>query len=212
MPTPALPLLHQLLAILHIPIHPPTISSISPSLLLLILESLLSQRLILPHGARLCKTEEDEISVIKCILGVLADDLLSMDLTLVDPRKVVEGSERELEVVIMAFAVVAKRKGMDLRPEREDYLSYEELVDEGEEKLQEPIEPDISFSSPTLGEGSTSESEDVFRSYRGLSRSDTLTERLGNEEERLGDRRDGSRSSREGTKTVLDEILEEFGV
>jgi hypothetical protein len=162
----------------------------------------------------LCKSEEDELSVIKCILGVLADDLLSMDLTLVDPRKVREGSERELEVVIMAFAVVAKRKGMDLRPERDDYLSFEELVDEGEEKLQEPIEPDISFSSPTLGEESTSESEDVFRSYRGLSRSDTLTERLGNEEERRGDLRDGSRSRslKEGTKTVLDEILEEFGV
>ena len=56
----------------------------------------------------------------KCILGVLADDLLGMDLTLVNPRKVVEGKEREMEVVIMALIVVAKRKGIDVKPRDEN--------------------------------------------------------------------------------------------
>jgi len=195
MPTPALPLLHQLLATLHIPIHPPTLSSISPSLLLLILESLLAYRLPLPKNIRTCATVEDEVEVMKCILGVLADDLLGMDLTLVNPKKVVEGKEREMEVVIMALVVVAKRKGIDVRPKDENdggmgdwSLEHEEE----EEGLQEPIIPDISFSSSSGG--------DVF------AQSPTPASRIS--KPTIGEiRRDGSGSS----KTVLDEILEEFG-
>jgi len=194
MPTPALPLLHQLLVTLHIPIHPPTLSSVSPSLLLLILESLLAYRLPLPKNIRTCATIEDEVEVIKCILGVLADDLLGMDLTLVNPRKVVEGKEREMEVVIMALIVVAKRKGIDVKPrdENDGGMGDWSLEQEEEEGLQEPMIPDISFSSSSGG--------DVFApSPTPASRiSRPTTEEI---------RRDGSGSS----KTVLDEILEEFG-
>jgi hypothetical protein len=205
MPTPALPLLHQLLQTLHIPIHPPTLSSISPSLLLIILESLLQYRLDLPHSIRLCATTEDEVSVIKCILGVLADDLLAMDLTLVDPRRVVSGQDRELEVMIMAFAVVAKRKGLDLKPreaEVGDWSFDREEEEEEEERLQEPMIPDISFSSPTFG-GSEN---DVFASP-SLGRAVSVDE---------GGRQmrgiDAKKENTKRVKTVLDEILEEFGV
>jgi hypothetical protein len=194
MPTPALPLLHQLLATLHIPIHPPTLSSISPSLLLLILESLLAYRLPLPKNIRACATTEDEVAVMKCILGVLADDLLGMDLTLVNPRKVVEGKEREMEVVIMALVVVAKRKGIDVKPkdENDGGMGDWSLEQEEEEGLQEPMIPDISFSSSSVG--------DVF------AQSPTPASRVPKPTiEEI--RRDGSGSS----KTVLDEILEEFG-
>jgi len=190
MPTQALPLLHQLLQNLHIPIYPPTLSSISPSLLLLTLESLLAYRLPLVKNIRLCSTKEDEVSVMKCILGVLADDVLGMDLTLVDPRRVVEGEERELEVVIMAFVVVAKRKGIDLKPREVDWME-----DSEEEGLQEPMIPDISFSSTGSGSG------DVFSSPTPASRIPTRSARL---DERKGGNGNG--------KTVLDEILEEFGV
>ena len=205
MPTPALPLLHQLLQVLHIPIHPPTLSSVSPSLLLVILESLLQYRLYLPHSIRLCATTEDEISVIKCILGVLADDVLAMDLTLVDPRRVVAGQERELEVMIMAFAVVAKRKGLDLRPkEEEEKGDWSFDQEEDEEGLQEPMIPDISFLSPTLG-GSES---DVFASPT-LGR-DAVPVPV-DHERRV--RQDGAmKGKEEKVRTVLDEILEEFGV
>jgi hypothetical protein len=194
MPTPALPLLHQLLATLHIPIHPPTLSSVSPSLLLLILESLLAYRLPLPKNIRACATIEDEVAVMKCILGVLADDLLGMDLTLVNPRKVVEGKEREMEVVIMALVVVAKRKGIDVKPkdENDGGMGDWSLEQHEEEGLQEPMIPDISFSSSSGG--------DVF------AQSPTPASRVSRPT--TGDiRRDGSGSS----KTVLDEILEEFG-
>lgn len=196
MPTPALPLLHQLLQTLHIPIHPPTLSSISPSLLLLILESLLSQRLQLPKDIRLCVTIDDEVSVIKCLLGVLADDLLGMDLTLVDPRKVVEGSEREMEIVIMALVVVAKRKGFDLKPKDVDWLEEEE--DGG---LQEPIIPDISFSSTGSGSG---DEDALVSSPTPASRSSRA--------KAVGISEDGPGSATGSAKTVLDEILEEFGV
>jgi hypothetical protein len=192
MPTPALPLLHQLLATLHIPIHPPTLSSVSPSLLLLILESLLAYRLPLPKNIRTCATTEDEVAVMKCILGVLADDLLGMDLTLVNPRKVVEGKEREMEVVIMALVVVAKRKGIDVRPNDDGGMGDWSLEQEEEEGLQAPMIPDISFSSSSGG--------DVF------AQSPTPASRVPKPtiEEIRGDESGSS-------KTVLDEILEEFG-
>jgi hypothetical protein len=130
----------------------------------------------------------------KCILGVLADDLLGMDLTLVNPRKVVEGKEREMEVVIMALVVVAKRKGIDVKPkdENDGGMGDWSLEHEEEEGLQEPMIPDISFSSSSGG--------DVFaQSPTPASRASRPTME--------GVRRDESGSS----KTVLDEILEEFG-
>ena len=128
----------------------------------------------------------------KCILGVLADDLLGMDLTLVNPRKVVEGKEREMEVVIMALVVVAKRKGIDVKPKDDGGMGDWSLDREEEEGLQEPMIPDISFSSSSGG--------DVF------AQSPTPSSRVSRPT--TGDiRRDGSGSS----KTVLDEILEEFG-
>jgi hypothetical protein len=202
MPTPVLPLLHQLLRLLHIPIFPPNLSSVSPSLLLILLESLLGHRLDLSPGLRTCETTEAEISVIKCILGVLADDLLAMDLTLVDPRKIVAGAERELEVVVMAYAVVAKRKGLDLRvPQEEEEVEFDWSLEEEEtassSRLQDPIEPDVSFSSPIM------EQDDVFMASHPYPVAREA--RTGRAEDVSG----GKKEARQ--RTVLDEILEEFG-
>jgi len=169
-PTPSLPLLHALLRALHIPIFPTTLSATSPSLLLIILETLLANRLPLPPSVRLCSGTSDEIAVIKCILGVLAHDLLAMDLTLVDPVKVMQGGVQELAVVIMALAVVAKRSGVRLKvptPEEEEEEEEEEAFD-WEESLAEdddlppPIQPDTSFSSSEPLSPSPSSSQDVF--------------------------------------------------
>jgi hypothetical protein len=202
MPTPVLPLLHQLLRLLHIPIFPPNLSSVSPSLLLILLESLLGHRLDLTPGLRTCETTEAEISVIKCILGVLADDLLAMDLTLVDPRKIVAGAERELEVVVMAYAVVAKRKGLDLRvPQEEEEVEFDWSLEEEEtassSRLQDPIEPDVSFSSPIM------EQDDVFMASHTLPTARKAGTDRGEEA--------SGREKEARQRTVLDEILEEFG-
>lgn len=164
-PTPPLPLLHALLRSLHIPILPPTLSSTSPSLVLLVLETLLSERLPLPAAIRLCSTPTDEIVVIKCVLGVLAHDVLGMDLTIIDPVRVVKGGKRELEVMIMALAVVAKRRGVRLRvpsPEETRDVGVLEREDgsDSEGELPPPIQPDVSFSSS--GPLSPTATQDVF--------------------------------------------------
>ncbi|WWD22123.1 hypothetical protein CI109_106612 [Kwoniella shandongensis] len=160
MPTPPLPLLHQLLSALRIPVLPPSLGATPPSLLLIILESILSTRLPLPHPIRLCQTTEDELAVTKCILGVLADDILGMDLSVIDPVRVVKGKEQEMSVIIMALVVVARRKGLTIRlpiPEPEDQRDQSMLADqtkwlpESEEDLSidlpPPLAPDISYPS-----------------------------------------------------------------
>ena len=149
-PTPTLPLLHALLRLLSIPILPPTLSSTSPSLLLILLETILATRLPLPPSIRSCSTLSDEISVIKFILGVLAHDILILDLAGIDPVKVVAGATRELEVVVMALAVVAKRSGLVVRVPSPVKSESEEDWDAsltGDEDLCPPIRPDLSFSS-----------------------------------------------------------------
>ena len=246
MPTPPLPLLHQLLRILHVPVYPPTLHSISPSLLLIILETLIGYPLPLLDGVRACGTPEEEISVIKCILGVLTDDFnLGVGMTLVDPRRVVEGGEREMEVIIMAFAVLAKRRGLVLTIPRAEYEyehEYDDWEDKGWEegdnslKLQDPIEPDISFSptprsNPRRPTTTTTNKErggveDVFTVPAGVpSSSDSESTKVGHsrtsetgsspdaplDHSRSSDSREVG-TSRERTRTVLDEILEEFGI
>lgn len=216
MPTPPLPLLHQILRVLHIPVFPPTLASISPSLLLIVLETLLGHPIALSKQLRLCETPEAEVCVVKCILGVLADDVLGMDLTLVDPQAVVDGGERELEVVIMAFAVIAKRRGLNLRLPKEEEVDLD-LDWEGDEcderGLQDPIEPDVSFSSPVRAIRHEA-NDDVFTSaetkfpYRKASHGSShrssvhTTDTEGEEDQSM---------SKQKARTVLDEILEEFG-
>ena len=167
-PTPSLPLLHALLRALKIPILPSTLSATSPSLLLILLETLLANRLPLPQSIRSCSTPSDEIAVIKCILGVLAHDILGMDLVVIDPVQVVSGATQELEVVVMALAVVAKRSGLDVRvpcpPEdsASDVVNWDAGVRGDDEDLCPPIRPDVSFSSSGPLSPPSSASIDVF--------------------------------------------------
>ena len=182
MPTPTLPLLHSLLDTLSIPIHPPSLSSTTPSLLLLILETLLSSRLPLHSSIRQCSSPNDEIAVVKCLLGVLGDDELGMDLTVVDPLRVVYGYPDELGVVIMALVVIAKRRGVkvdipkhstswewatDSAETTETFVDDTLSTDDEWDRLAKPLEPDysLSFSSDV----STSPL-DVFAPGKGVGR------------------------------------------
>ncbi|WWD07844.1 hypothetical protein V865_005950 [Kwoniella europaea PYCC6329] len=165
MPSDTLQLLQNLLLSLNIPINPPSLSSIPPTLILLTLESILQQKLDIPEELRRCNKVEDEIGLIKCLLGILADDLLNIDLSLIDPLKVLQGREREMEVVVMAVIVVAKRNGIvvttsrgrrigdgsrSMKSANEDYISftYDNGYDNDRSGLPEPLKPDRSFSSP----------------------------------------------------------------
>lgn len=180
--------------------------------------------------------------MMKCILGVLTDDFnLGVGMTLVDPRRVVEGGEREMEVMIMAFAVLAKRRGLVLTIPSAEYEYEYDWEDGGWEegddslKLQDPIEPDISFSptprstSRRLTKTTISKErggvEDVFTvPARVPSSSDSESTKVGHsrtsekgsshdaqlDHSRPSDSRELG-TSRERTRTVLDEILEEFG-
>ncbi|WWD00411.1 hypothetical protein V866_007324 [Kwoniella sp. B9012] len=165
MPSDTLQLLQNLLLTLSIPINPPSLSSIPPTLILLTLEAILQQKLDIPEKLRRCNKVEDEIGLIKCLLGILADDLLNIDLSLIDPLKVLTGREKEMEVVVMAVIVVAKRNGIAVTTSRgrrigdgsrsmksanEDYISfaYDNGYDNDRSGLPEPLKPDRSFSSP----------------------------------------------------------------
>jgi len=128
----------------------------------------------------------------KCLLGVMADDELGMDLSAVDPGRVVKGEEDVMGVVIMGLAVIAKRRGIDLGRgtteadrsadsgfsgragawQSEDARDARDVRDEMDVMDQEedvgmisvdPLEPDITLSSPVVP---SVRSPDVFGSFR----------------------------------------------
>ena len=92
--------------------------------------------------------------MVKVILGVLGDDELGMDLSVVDPLKVVRGGQMEMGVVVMALCVCAKRRGLLVLPDEEmEKWAGEDLMDEEDEEGVEgvevgytPLQPDISWS------------------------------------------------------------------
>lgn len=160
MPTPPLPVLHALLTALSLPptVHPSTLASVPPTLLLLVLELLLSHRLPLPSSLRSPRTRNAEIELTKIILGSLADDVLALDLTVVDPVRVIDGSEPDIAVVIMALAVAARRRGVAMRLPSEvgedecdiswDSMEGRSLLDAQDEAPLKDVEPLEPLRSP----------------------------------------------------------------
>lgn len=87
--------------------------------------------------------------VVKCILGVLTDDLLGIDFSILDPNHIVEGKEVEVSIVIMALSVVARRQGIALVASVDEYDS---LVD-GDASMPDlaaPLTPDVTASASSL--------------------------------------------------------------
>ncbi|OCF37489.1 hypothetical protein I316_00613 [Kwoniella heveanensis BCC8398] len=140
-----LSLFRTLLSELSIPLSPPTLSSIPPLLILLVIERITSCKIPLPDSFSLVRPQsqsqsrsgfefsnddatsgvsrssastkiDDDLALIKILIGYLGDDLLGMDLSVVDPLKVVSGGEREMEVLVMALVVLAKRYGIVVDP------------------------------------------------------------------------------------------------
>lgn len=93
MPTPPLPVLNALLSLLGLgSIQPASLRSVTPTLLLLVLESLLGRRLALAPRLRRPTTRADEHALAQVVLGSIAGDVLALDLSVVDPARVCQGA------------------------------------------------------------------------------------------------------------------------
>jgi hypothetical protein len=103
-------------------------------------------------------------------MGVMGDDELGMDLTAVDPVRVVIGAKEEMGVMIMGLVVIAKRRGIRVYPESISDMSLGSIgtdmmdeLDEGESVgLDEPLQPDITLSSPISPDSPALGLHDVF--------------------------------------------------
>lgn len=162
MPIPILDTFQQILDDLSIPIRPRNLAHIPISLLVLTCERILRQR-IDPDPAR--SSFGDEISVVKCLLGVLVHEL-SIDLSSVNPARAVEGREGEMGVIVMAVICLAKRRGMKV------YLGGGAGVESGEggegEDARMGLDSDESVDSILALDQETEEELD-YRSQEGYT-------------------------------------------
>jgi len=90
---------NDLLSDLCIPISIQTPQHLAPTLLIAILESILQQRIPLSLAARECRTHAGRIEAMKVFLGILGDDLLQHDLTMIDPQKLANGELKETRLI-----------------------------------------------------------------------------------------------------------------
>jgi hypothetical protein len=142
--------LNDLLASLDIPIGLTTPLDLTPTLLLAILESTLESRLPLPPSVREARTPQTKVEAIKIFLGVLANDVLGVDLSQVDPRKLARGEWDECVYVGGLLVHVAKKEGLmgddeaivDVDPE----VSVSEVLEE--EEISEGLPRVLPWSTP----------------------------------------------------------------
>ncbi|CAG7851143.1 SubName: Full=Uncharacterized protein {ECO:0000313/EMBL:CCA73741.1} [Serendipita indica DSM 11827] len=104
--------LNLLLDNVEIPLQIDTLYDLTPSLLLMILENCLKSRLPLPDKLRRLQTPESKVEVIKMFLGVLGNDVLQVDLSSMDPRRVSEGEWEELVYVGELLITASKNLGL----------------------------------------------------------------------------------------------------
>src|SRR5258708_6112876 len=90
---------NDLLSDLGIPISIQTPQQLAPTLLIAILESILQQRIPLSLAARECSTRTGRIEAMKVLLGILGNDLLQHDLTIIDPQKLADGELKETRLI-----------------------------------------------------------------------------------------------------------------
>ena len=97
---------------MDIPISLTSPLDLTPTLLLAILESTLESRLPLPPNVREAHTPQTKVEAVKIFLGVLANDILGVDLSQVDPRKLARGEWEECVYVGGLLVHVAKKEGL----------------------------------------------------------------------------------------------------
>lgn len=108
--------LNCLLTALEVPIPLQSPMDLTPSLLLAILESMLSARLPLSRSLRdsLHASKSSKVECMKIFLGVLQDDYLHTDVGLsqIDPRKLAKGCEQEVIFVGELLCWIGRRAGL----------------------------------------------------------------------------------------------------
>jgi len=142
--------LNDLLTSLGIPISLASPLDLTPTLLLAILESTLESRLPLPPGVREAHTPQTKVEAVKIFLGVLGNDVLGVDLSQVDPRKLARGEWDECVYVGGLLVHVAKKEGLmgddeaivDVDPE----VSVSDVLDE--EGISEGLPTLLPWSTP----------------------------------------------------------------
>jgi hypothetical protein len=142
--------LNDLLMSLDIPIRLTSPLDLTPTLLLAILESTLESRLPLLPSVREARTPQTKVEAIKVFLGVLANDVLGVDLSRVDPRKLARGEWDECVYVGGLLVHVAKKEGLmgddeaivDVDPE----VSVSEVL--GEEGISEGLPRVLPWGPP----------------------------------------------------------------
>ena len=142
--------MNELLASLDIPISLTSPLDLTPTLLLAVLESTLESRLPLPPGVREARTPQTKVEAVKIFLGVLANDVLGVDLSQVDPRKLARGEWDECVYVGGLLVHVAKKEGLmgddeaivDIDPE----VSVSEVLEE--EGISEGLPRVLPWSTP----------------------------------------------------------------
>ncbi|OBZ68883.1 hypothetical protein A0H81_11161 [Grifola frondosa] len=106
--------LNDLLVKLHIPIPLESPLDLTPSLLLAILESILQYRLPISPEIRASRDFGSKVDAMKIFLGVLANDVLRMDIGIstVDPRRLAAGEEDEVVFVGELLCWLSKATGI----------------------------------------------------------------------------------------------------
>jgi hypothetical protein len=142
--------LNDLLTSLEIPINLTSPLDLTPTLLLAILESTLESRLPLQPYVREALTPQTKVEAVKIFLGVLANDVLGVDLSQVDPRKLARGEWDECVYVGGLLVHVAKKEGLmggdeaivDIDPE----VSVSDVLEE--EGISEGLPRVFPWSTP----------------------------------------------------------------
>lgn len=141
---------------------------------------------------------------IKCILGVLANDMLGIDLSIIQPIHVLEGRGEVMEVLVMALVVVAHRRGTPLAALDRIDTSKDLLLDvDQNDSLPDPIEP--SFSSTY-----SSVASDIFAPQTGASLQ--LAPKVVEPSSGITVDPNTRHESGASGKTVLQQMIEEFGL
>jgi hypothetical protein len=137
--------LNALLEALQLPILLQSPTDLTPSLLIAILESLLSMRIPLEFSPS-WSSSRTNIQSVKMFLGVLESDIVKMDvgLSTVNPRRLANGEWEEVVFVGEVLCWVGRKLGVTEGHDDGEELQY---VAEGNEHIDRPYSPSTSAMS-----------------------------------------------------------------
>lgn len=177
--------LNRLLMVLDIPIAVSSPTDLTPSLLLAVLESILEARLPIPSALRSANTPQSRVEAVKIFLGVLANDVLNVDLSQVDPRRLANGEWDEVIYIARILVHVARRSRLmgddeaivDVDP---DLTSVTQVLEDDMLAERLPLQMTPSISSRPSGSPTRVDEQSSWRTalvHHGSERS-TGTRRL----------------------------------